>query len=62
MMAPTFRAVVVSFDGFTNFLNLAGVEGALPDSTIYSHKHVTSWNGRKHLLPDDKGYVEKVTY
>ena len=62
MMAPAFRAAVVSFDGFTNFLNLAGVEGALPDATIYSHKHVKSMNGRKHSLPDDEGYVEKVTY
>ena len=62
MMAPTFQAAVVSFDGFTNFLNLAGVEGALPDATIYSHKHVKSMNGRKHSLPDDEGYVEKVTY
>ena len=61
MMAPTFRAAVVSFDGFTNFLNLAGVEGALPDSTIYSPQHVTSLNGRKHLLPEEEGDVEKVT-
>ena len=53
---------MVSFDGFTNFLNSAGVEGALPDATIYSHKHVKSMNGRKHSLPDDEGYVEKVTY